>query len=31
MPEFVVVQVMPVDDLDAPQKLGVVDALEAGE
>src|SRR5262245_40983558 len=29
MPEFVVVHVKPVDDLDAPQKLGVVDALEA--
>ena len=31
VPEFVVVQVIPVDDLDAPQILGVVDALEAGD
>src|SRR6266571_4617995 len=30
MPEFVVVHVKPVDELDAPQKLGVVDALESG-
>src|SRR5207344_2288380 len=31
MPEFVVVHVEPVGDLDAPQILGVVDALESGD
>src|ERR1700752_2846001 len=30
MPEVVVVHVIPVDDLDAPQVLGVEDSLEAG-
>src|SRR5215470_8670098 len=30
MPEVVVVHVIPVDDLDAPQILGVEDSLEAG-
>ena len=31
MPEVVVVHVIPVDDLDAPQILGVEDSLEAGD
>src|SRR5207302_4119266 len=31
MSEVVVVHVVPVDDLDAPQILGVEDALEAGD